>query len=98
MDWANVINNPYLRNLPFKIELNRWGKILNKYRFETPYKKAPEICVKITSPSNSKDESEEKIQLYLARGAIEVWVVNEDGDTSFYSYEGQIPNSVEVQG
>ena len=28
MDWANVINNPYLRNLPFKIELNRWGKIL----------------------------------------------------------------------
>ncbi len=150
MDWANAINNPYLRNLPFKIELNRWGKILmspasnnhgriqyevgshidrhkqggkiimecsiqtsdgvkvadvawasdafiDKYGFETPYKKAPEICVEITSPSNSKGEIEEKIQLYLARGAIEVWVVDENGNTSFYSYEGQIPNSVEVQ-
>lgn len=28
MDWASVIANPYLQNLPFKIELNKWGKIL----------------------------------------------------------------------
>ena len=28
MEWANVINNPYLKDLPFKIELNKWGKIL----------------------------------------------------------------------
>ncbi len=27
MQWADVIDNPWLRNLPFKIELNRWGKI-----------------------------------------------------------------------
>ncbi len=28
MDWAAVINNPFLKNLPFKIELNKWGQIL----------------------------------------------------------------------
>ena len=28
MEWASVISNPLLRDLPFKIELNKWGKIL----------------------------------------------------------------------
>jgi len=27
MQWQEVIDNPYLKNLPFKIELNRWGRI-----------------------------------------------------------------------
>ena len=27
MLWSEVIANPYLQNLPFKIELNKWGKI-----------------------------------------------------------------------
>ena len=27
MTWADVIANPLLKNLPFKIELNRWGRI-----------------------------------------------------------------------
>ena len=27
MQWAEVLNNPWLQNLPFKIELNRWGRI-----------------------------------------------------------------------
>ena len=27
MRWADVIENPLLQNLPFKIELNRWGRI-----------------------------------------------------------------------
>ena len=28
MNWDNVLHNPLLHNLPFKIELNKWGKIL----------------------------------------------------------------------
>ena len=28
MEWVDVINNPLLENLPFKIELNKWEKIL----------------------------------------------------------------------
>lgn len=150
MEWENVINNPLLRDLPFKIELNKWGKILmspannnhgrlqyevgaridrhkrsgkiimecsiqtsdgvkvadvawasdafiRKYGYNTPYIKAPEICVEITPPSNSKGEIEEKIQLYLAKGAVEIWIVNENGNIFYYTYEGKILNSEEVQ-
>ncbi|MEZ5479072.1 MAG: hypothetical protein R3E95_16795 [Thiolinea sp.] len=28
MEWSEVINDPNLKNLPFKIELNRFGKLL----------------------------------------------------------------------
>jgi len=28
MEWAEVVDNPLLKDLPFKIELNKWGKIL----------------------------------------------------------------------
>ena len=150
MEWVSVINNPFLKNLPFKIELNKWGKILmspasnnhgnlqfetgvrikagkqgrgkvimecsidtndgvkvadvawasdefiNKYGFETPYKRAPEICVEVVSPSNSQGEIQEKIQLYMAKGAHEVWIVQEDGFTKYYSYEGEMTVSEEV--
>jgi Uma2 family endonuclease len=27
MQWADVLANPWLQNLPFKIELNRWGRV-----------------------------------------------------------------------
>ena len=46
-----------------------------EYGDVTPYPKAPEICVEVTSPSNSKEEIEHKTELYLAKGALEVWVV-----------------------
>lgn len=150
MEWSQVINNPFLKDLPFKIELNKWGKILMspasnnhghlqfevgakirdgkqgngkvitecsihtsqgvkvadvawisdeffaQYGYETPYKRAPEICVEIVSPSNSKEEMEEKIELYLAKGAKEVWIVREKGGTEFYTYEGKIEKSLEM--
>ncbi len=28
MEWSEVIDNPFLQNLPFKIEMDKWGKIL----------------------------------------------------------------------
>jgi Uma2 family endonuclease len=132
MEWASVLNNPYLQDLPFKIELNKWGKILmspannhhgilqseavfhlrsklpegrvitecsiqtedgvkvadvawasdafmRKNGTATPYEEAPEICIEIVSPSNSKGEIKEKIQLYQAAGAVEVWICQDDG-------------------
>lgn len=150
MDWASVIENPLLRNLPFKIELNRFGQILMspasnrhgrlqsrlvialdrhmnargeggevitecsvqtsdgvkvadvawasdafvaEHGYETPYPAAPEICVEITSPSNSGAEIEHKIRLYLEAGAQEVWVVDEDGGTEIYGRTGRLAGS-----
>ena len=37
--------------------------------------KAPEICVEVVSPSNSRKEIDEKTAAYLAAGAQEVWLV-----------------------
>ena len=150
MDWTSVINNPFLKDIPFKIELDKWGKILmspasynhgnlqfetgvkikdgkqsngrvitecsiltsqgvkvadvawasdefiKKFGFETPYKRAPEICVEVVSPSNSQGEINEKIELYLSKGAHEVWIVNEDGKIRYYTYEGEIEKSNEI--
>ncbi|PWQ95443.1 Uma2 family endonuclease [Leucothrix pacifica] len=149
MEWAEVINNPLLQNLPFKIELNKWGKILmspasnnhgrwqfkvgklldekkgsgevitecsintpegvkvadvawvsdefiEQHGFDTPYHSAPEICVEIVSPSNSAAEMYEKIALYLAQGAKEVWLCDQDGKISYFSADGKIASSEQV--
>lgn len=146
MEWVEVINNPFLKDLPFKIELNKWGQILMSpasnrhgilqsdavYRLRsklpdgvvivecsiqtsdgvkvadvawaseefiqrngdtTPYQEAPEICIEIVSPSNSPGEMEQKIELYLAKGAHEVWVCGEDGEVRFYGHRGRVEQS-----
>jgi Uma2 family endonuclease len=59
----------------------------------TPYPKAPEICVEIKSPGNSRSEMEEKIRLYLEKGALEVWIVSEAGEAEFFTHTGKINSS-----
>ena len=146
MQWSEVINNPLLQNLPFKIELNKFGNILmspasnqhgriqvqisinlnnklpkgeviaecsiqtyegvkvadvawasdefiNTFSYKTPYPKAPEICVEIVSPSNSKAEIANKVNLYLAKGANEVWIVYENGRIDTFTHMGEIKES-----
>lgn len=142
MQWSEVIDSPYLKDLPFKIELNRYGKIemspasnkhgylqsylctllkqklkkgiapvecsiqtsegvrvadvawcsndfIKQYGYETPYSHAPEICIEVVSPSNSKIEMTNKVQWYLQAGAKEVWVVWESGGIDYYDHRGQ---------
>lgn len=43
--------------------------------FETPYTRAPELCIEVVSPSNSRKELREKVAAYLEAGAAEVWIV-----------------------
>lgn len=143
MFWSEVIDNPYFENLPFKIELNRFGQVLmspasnhhghleyrvgraleqgspngeiiiecsietsdgikvtdvawasinfiKQYGYSTPYPKAPEICVEIISPSNTEAEMQFKIELYLARGAQEVWLVDNKAHIRFFTHTGEI--------
>lgn len=146
MTWDEIINNPFLKDLPFKIETNKFGQILmspasNKHgliQFDvgkkidqkkkkgtvivecsistsdgvkvadvawasdefiaeygeiTPYPKAPEICVEVVSPRNTKAEIKHKVELYLAKGALEVWVVNSDKEVAYYTHAGPIKKS-----
>jgi len=140
--WAEILRDPSLRDLPYKIELNARGKIemspasnrhallqahlaaelarqlpggrpltecsvlteigvrvpdvawasadfLAAHVDSTPFPIAPELCVEITSPSNSEEEIEEKIRAYLAAGASEVWVVSEDGIIEYHGRSGR---------
>ena len=146
MEWSEVLDNPILRELPFKIELNKFGKLLmspasnhhasiqgrlaailfnklpqgevltecsietsdgvkvadvawlsndfiNEFSYTTPYPKAPEICVEIASPSNSKIEISTKVDLYLAKGACEVWIVYDLDKIDIYTNIGKIDKS-----
>jgi Uma2 family endonuclease len=146
MTWDEIINNPLLQDLPFKIETNKFGQILmspasNRHGIiqsevgrkiqnrkkrgttitecsiqtsdgvkvadvawasddfiaefgdVTPYPKAPEICVEVVSPRNTKAEIEHKVELYLAKGALEVWVVNSNKEIAYHTHAGQIKKS-----
>jgi Uma2 family endonuclease len=147
MDWQQVLADPTLADLPYKIELNEWGNIemtpasnrhsafqasilillrelmdegksyaeisidtsknvkvadvvwvsdafLDKHGLETPYSLAPEICVEVVSPGSNHAELMMKKDLYLAKGAREVWFCGEDSQMSFYDHEGKLETSV----
>lgn len=138
LTWDDILADRSLRDLPYKIETNRYGKIimspssawrgfliarlaqvLHEYyaggggtlncpvqtaegvrvadvawiskERRAPYKRAtvlpiaPEICVEILAPSNSREEMLEKMTLYYAKGAQEVWLCDEEGRMEFFT-------------
>ena len=141
MQWAEVLSDKSLRDLPYKIELDKWGNVVmspasnrhgrtkgllamnldhlpagiaqinaviatpegvkvadvawfsdaffDRFGYETPYPRAPEICVEVRSPSNSEEKLHFKTRLYLEAGAREVWVVLETGEARFFGAEGE---------
>lgn len=46
--------------------------------------RAPEICVEVVSPTNTRPELIEKKRLYFEAGADEVWICGEDGNVVFF--------------
>ena len=146
MNWSEVIADPCLQDLPYKIELNQYGAIVktpasNRHGYlqieigfllklqggegrtlaecsvdtpdgvkvadvawlsasfvdthgeGTPFELAPELCVEILSPSNSRVEMAEKQQLYFEQGAQEVWLCGETGTLEFFSPAGPLETS-----
>lgn len=153
MNWLEVCQDPHLADLPYKIELDKWGKIVmspatkkhsrlqgrilrllnhlmpegetlpecavdtaegtkvadvawvSQARWasmnpdELSCSVAPEICVEILSPANTREEmlgtpgKPGKRELYFQAGAREVWICEESGALSFYGPAGQEPKS-----
>ncbi len=75
MQWSEVVDNPYFENLPFKIGLNRYGKI------------------EMTPASRMSN----KVQLYLAADAVEVWVVTEN-DCVDYKWHSRKASRIRLSG
>jgi Uma2 family endonuclease len=64
---------------------------MRAHGFETPYTAAPELCMEVVSPSNSRKELSEKVDAYLAAGAQEVWLVYPQSKRfEFHSRQGLI--------
>ncbi len=136
--WESILADRSLRDLPYKIETNRFDKIIMspasnwhsdlqaeityqlrrlmpdgrvsvELAIETadgvrvpdvtwisktrraPYDRtttlpiAPDICIEILSHSNRREEMLEKMTLYYAKGAQEVWLCDEHGSMEFFS-------------
>jgi len=66
---------------------------MRKNRWETPYRHAPEVCVEVTSPSNTAREMLVKKDLYLSRGAEEYWLCDKGGNLLFYDRRGKVTKS-----
>jgi Uma2 family endonuclease len=60
-----------------------------RYGEVTPFPMAPEICVEVRSPSNSDAEMAHKTALFLQAGAVEVWIVTEDGAWRVFDAQGE---------
>lgn len=56
----------------------RSEEFIARHKYETPYTRAPELCIEVVSPSNSVKEMQEKLAAYPAAGAHEVWIVYPD--------------------
>jgi len=60
---------------------------------ESPFPRAPELCVEVISPANSSQAMEEKRELYFAQGAEEVWLCDEQGRLTFHDISGRLSAS-----
>ena len=50
---------------------------------------APEICVEVVSPSNALPKLKQKLDAYLAAGAIEAWIVLGDLSIRIFDKDGE---------
>jgi len=67
--------------------------LLARVRDETASPVAPELCVEVASPGNTRKGLLKKKDLYLAAGAREVWICELDGRMGFFGGEGEMSGS-----
>lgn len=61
------------------------------HRREASLPIAPEICVEVVSPGNHRFEMADKVRLYFASGAEEVWMCDREGHMEFFLHDGTDP-------
>jgi Uma2 family endonuclease len=68
-------------------------EFMTQHRNEKQLHAAPDLCIEVLSPTNTRIEMAEKTAAYLAAGAKEVWVVDEDGVPEIHTSAGRVSAS-----
>jgi Uma2 family endonuclease len=69
-------------------------EFMREHGTETPFTQAPDMCIEIASPSNSRKELREKMEAYLAAGAKEARIVfPQTKRFEFYGLDGLVHRS-----
>jgi Uma2 family endonuclease len=68
-------------------------ELMERHRNEKQFRIAPDLCVEVLSPTNTRIQMAEKTAAYLAAGAKEVWIVGEDGVPEIYTSAGRVSAS-----
>jgi Uma2 family endonuclease len=68
-------------------------ELLEQHRNEDEFRVAPDLCVEVLSPTNTRIEMAEKTAAYLAAGAKEVWVVEANGVPEIHTSAGRVSTS-----
>ena len=68
-------------------------EFMEHHRGEKQFRAAPDLCVEVLSPRNTPAEMAEKVAAYLAAGAREVWLVDEDGVPAIHTSGGRVAAS-----
>ena len=63
------------------------------HKDQTPFQIAPPNCMEITSPSNTKKEMRQKIDLHPGAGVTEVWLCNLESELRFHNEDEQLEHS-----
>jgi len=70
------------------------GEFMRSHANQTPFIRAPDVCVEVASPANSVKELREKVDAYLGVGAVEVWIVYpESKRCEFFGADGKSERS-----
>ena len=69
-------------------------ELWKKQKGKTEATIAPEICVEVSSMSNTDYEMNQKRKLYFEQGAKEFWFCDDYGNMSFYSPKRKLKKSI----
>ena len=85
-----------LTSLGLQVADVAWASVafMQVHGTETPFTCAPELCVEVASPSNSRKGLREKSAAYIAAGAREAWIVFPQSERiEFYSQDGPVEHT-----
>jgi Uma2 family endonuclease len=68
-------------------------ELMERHRNEKQFRVAPDLCAEVLSPTNTRIQMAEKTAAYLAAGAKEVWIVDENGVPEIYTSAGRVATS-----